>query len=155
MNKIHLRTGSFRPDVDARRLREAVQKTLARQEFPVNAELTLVITDDDEVRQLNRQYRGVDKPTDVLSFGETTFDVKASPDESAYLGDIIISYPRAKAQAQSAGHTTADELVLLVVHGVLHLLGHDHATKSEKRKMWATQDAIVSEMGAQVTITEQ
>ncbi len=154
MNRIHLRTGNFRKEVDARRLREAVQKTLAHQAFPVNGELTLVITDDDEMRQLNRQYRGVDKPTDVLSFGENAFDVQVSPDESAYLGDVIISYPRAQAQAQSAGHTTSDELVLLVVHGVLHLLGHDHATKSEKRKMWAAQGAIVSEMGAQVAMAE-
>ena len=155
MNRIHLRTGIFRKDVDARRLREAVHKTLAHQEFPVNGELTLVITDDDELRRLNRQYRGADKPTDVLSFGESAFDVPVLPDESVYLGDVIISYPRAQAQAPAAGHTTSDELVLLAVHGVLHLLGHDHATPGEKRKMWAAQDAIMREMGAQVTLARR
>jgi probable rRNA maturation factor len=155
MNKINVRAGSFRQHVDARRLREAAHKTLVHQKFPVSAELTLVITDDDEIRQLNRRYRGIDRPTDVLSFGETLFDVKVAPNESIYLGDVIISYPRAEAQAQSAGRATADELVLLVVHGVLHLLGHEHATKSEKRKMWAAQDALLAEMDARVTLPKQ
>lgn len=155
MNKINLRAGNWRNQIDARRLRAAVQKTLAHQQFPVNAEVTLVITADDEIRQLNRQYRGLDKPTDVLSFGETAFDVKVAPEERVYLGDVIISYPRAEAQAAAAGHATADELVLLAVHGVLHLLGHDHATKSDKRKMWEAQDAILAELGARVAPTEQ
>ena len=153
MIKIYLRPDrSYQKHIDSRRLREAASKALAHEAFPGRAELTIVITGDEEIRALNRQYRGVDAPTDVLAFGEE--QAEAAADETFYLGDVIISYPRAAAQAQAAEHATADELVLLVVHGVLHLLGHDHAERNEKRKMWAAQATILREMGAQVTIGE-
>jgi len=136
---------AYRKQIDPRRLREAARKTLAHESAPSRAELTLVITGDDEIRDLNRQYRGVDAPTDVLSFAEAETDAHFV--EPVYLGDVIISYPRAVAQAASAGHPVADELLLLVVHGVLHLLGHDHAGRAEKRKMWTAQKQILSELG--------
>ncbi|MCU0488418.1 MAG: rRNA maturation RNase YbeY [Anaerolineales bacterium] len=100
---------------------QAAQKTLENAQFQENAELTVVLTDDAQVHELNRQYREVDAPTDVLSFpaGET------DPDSgNLYLGDIVISIERAEAQARAEGHSLEDELRLLVVHGVLHLLGH-------------------------------
>jgi probable rRNA maturation factor len=155
MPKIVVRADSaYRKKIDSRRLREAAQKTLAHESAPSRAEITLVITGDDEIRDLNRQYRDVDAPTDVLSFAEAEADARfvAAPDESAYLGDGVISYPRAVAQAVSAGHSVADELLLLVVHGVLHLLGHDHASRAEKRKMWAAQKEILNELGVQIKI---
>jgi probable rRNA maturation factor len=155
MPKIVVRADSaYRKKIDSRRLREAAQKTLAHESAPSRAEITLVITGDDEIRDLNRQYRDVDAPTDVLSFAEAEADARfvAAPDESAYLGDVVISYPRAVAQAVSAGHSVADELLLLVVHGVLHLLGHDHASRAEKRKMWAAQKEILNELGVQIKI---
>lgn len=154
MTKINFRTdGQYRNQVDLRRLREAATRTLAHEVFPGRAELTIVITGDEEIRALNHQYRGVDAPTDVLSFGQD--QVEATPDKMFYLGDVIISYPRAEAQTKSAGHSTADELALLVIHGVLHLLGHDHAERGEKRKMWAAQADVLRELGAHVKITER
>ena len=155
MPKIVVRADSaYRKKIDSRRLRETAQKTLAHESAPSRAEITLVITGDDEIRDLNRQYRDVDAPTDVLSFAEAEADARfvAAPDESAYLGDVVISYPRAVAQAVSDGHSVADELLLLVVHGVLHLLGHDHASRAEKRKMWAAQKEILNELGVQIKI---
>ena len=155
MPKIAVRADSaYRKKIDSRRLREAAQKTLAHERAPSRAEITLVITGDDEIRDLNRRYRGVDAPTDVLSFAEAEADARcvASPDEAAYLGDVVISYPRAVAQAASAGHPADDELLLLVVHGVLHLLGHDHAGRAEKRKMWAAQEEILNELGVHIKI---
>jgi probable rRNA maturation factor len=155
MPRIMVRADStYRKEIDPRRLREAAQKTLAHESAPSRAEITLVITGDDEIRDLNRQYRGLDAPSDVLSFAEAEADARfvAAPDEAVYLGDVVISYPRAEAQAASAGHSGADELLLLVVHGVLHLLGHDHAGRAEKRKMWAAQKQIQNELGVQIKI---
>ena len=151
MPKIAVRADSaYRKKIASRRLREAAQKTLAHESALSRAEITLVITGDDEIRDLNRQYRGVDAPTDVLSFAEAKADARFV--EAVYLGDVVISYPRAEAQAASAGHSVADELLLLVVHGVLHLLGHDHAGRAEKRKMWAAQEEILNELGVHIKI---
>jgi probable rRNA maturation factor len=152
MSKIHLRADSaYRQQIDPFRLREAAFKTLEHENAPGYTELTLAITGDDEIRTLNLRYLGVDAPTDVLSFGERLESAPgtrfvAAPGEPTYLGDVVISYPRAKEQAASAGHSVTDELLLLVVHGVLHLLGYDHAGQAEKRTMWAVQEKILQEL---------
>jgi probable rRNA maturation factor len=112
-------------------------------------ELTIVLTGDDVVRELNRTYRGIDAPTDVLAFGDEAQDdvsFATPPGALRYLGDVIISYPRAEAQAQGAGHSVEAELRLLSVHGVLHLLGHDHAESDEAAIMWTTQSQILQEL---------
>ncbi|MGH2626569.1 MAG: rRNA maturation RNase YbeY [Anaerolineales bacterium] len=96
------------------------------------AELTLVLTGDRELRRLNRRFASVDRSTDVLSFGSGE---PASRQNSRYLGDVVISVPRARRQAQSSGHPLDTELALLVVHGVLHLLGYDHARPLDRRRM--------------------
>jgi probable rRNA maturation factor len=106
--------------------------------------MTLALSDDAQLHELNRQFLEVDAPTDVLSFpsGET------DPDSQAlYLGDVIISYPRAQAQAVAGGHAVDDELQLLAVHGALHLLGHDHANDVEKAVMWALQARALEALG--------
>jgi len=126
-------------------LRRAAQACL-EDAGNTNAELTLVISDDETVRALNRTYRGVDAPTDVLAFGGATPDFVIAPDSISYLGDVIISYPRAVEQA-TGRHTPAEELVLLVVHGVLHLLGYDHVTPQDKKAMWAKQATILDRLG--------
>lgn len=133
-----------------RKLKPAVQAALQHQGAP-KAELTVVLTGDARVRTLNRQYRGMDKPTDVLSFAaEEQVDEEGNP----YLGDVIISVPRARAQAAAAGHSLPAELQLLAVHGALHLLGHDHAQPAQRRKMWAAQDAILSQLGLSMRSVE-
>ncbi|HNT24452.1 MAG TPA: rRNA maturation RNase YbeY [Anaerolineales bacterium] len=125
-------------------LEQAAALALQHEAAPANAELTVVIGDDQQLHKLNQQYRSVDAPTDVLSFPAGYTD----PDSDAlYLGDVIISLPRAQAQAAAGGHDLADELQLLVVHGVLHLLGHDHGEADEKQAMQAAQDAILKQLG--------
>ncbi len=125
-------------------LERAALAVLAQQGYDLAAELSVVIDSDEKLRQLNRDFLGIDAPTDVLSFPSDEFD----PDEQAdYIGDIIISYPRALTQAQAAGHPVLNEIQLLVVHGVLHLLGHDHAEPEEKSRMWQAQAEVLSSMG--------
>lgn len=120
------------------------------------ATLTIVVTGDAEMQTLNRDYRGVDAPTDVLSFAahdesETAQDLvvptELSDEVAAYLGDIIIALPYAERQATRFGNSLADELRLLTVHGVLHLLGHDHATEQEADAMWAIQTTVLGRFG--------
>lgn len=110
-------------------------------------DLTIVLADDEQLRRLNRDFLGIDAPTDVLSFPASETDPETG---EAYLGDIILSISRAHAQAQSAGHSLADECQLLVVHGVLHLLGHDHAEADEKAKMWKAQSEILEGLGVKI-----
>ena len=114
------------------------------------AGLTLVITDDDGIQSLNRDFLGYDAPTDVLAFPalEDNGPFVAAPEAGGYLGDVIVSYPRAMAQAQERGHSPGQELDLLVVHGILHLLGYDHADDEAKAAMWARQDAILDSLSA-------
>lgn len=127
----------------------AVQATLEREQAS-QAEVSIVITGDELLHQLNLEYRGIDAPTDVLSFsaqedqGDSTVAFVTAPEAETYLGDVIISFPMADRQAMAAGHSVANELCLLAVHGVLHLLGYDHATVEEESAMWAVQDAVLA-----------
>jgi len=111
---------------------------------PVDADMTIVLTDDKQLRELNLEYLGVDSPTDVLSFPASESDPETG---TTYLGDILISIPRAAEQAQAAGHPIEAEVQLLVVHGTLHLLGHDHAEAEEKARMWNAQAEVMSRLG--------
>lgn len=136
----------FEQTVDAQDVHHTVFAVLQAEAVSSKAELCIVITDDDEIQSLNRQFRGIDAPTDVLAFADEPTDQPfiTAPDEPPYLGDVIISFPRARVQAAAEGHNTAAEMRLLIVHGVLHLLGYDHAQPDEKARMWARQDAILS-----------
>ena len=115
-----------------------------QQQAVVDADLTLVFTDDAVIRELNRHYLGKDAPTDVLSFPASENDPETG---HRYIGDVIISLPRAQEQAADAGHSLQAEVQLLVVHGLLHLLGQDHAEEEEKARMWATQSQILEHLG--------
>ncbi|MBA4379184.1 MAG: rRNA maturation RNase YbeY [Anaerolinea sp.] len=133
-------------------LEQTAQAALTQQAISTDADLTLVLTGDSQVRELNREFLGIDAATDVLSFPAGETDPETG---RLYLGDILISVPRAESQAQSAGHTLEAELQLLVVHGVLHLLGHDHAGVEEKARMWAAQAEILEGIGlASIKILE-
>jgi probable rRNA maturation factor len=109
-----------------------------------SVDMTIVLTDDAQLHELNREYLGVDAPTDILSFPASESDPETG---TPYLGDILISIPRAKQQAEAAGHSVEDEVQLLVVHGTLHLLGHDHAEAGEKARMWKAQAEVMSSLG--------
>ena len=115
-----------------------------------------MVTSDEAVQQLNRDYRGVDAPTDVLSFAaqessdeepELVLPPEVAAELAAYLGDIVIAYPYAARQAARFGNSVAAELRLLTVHGVLHLLGYDHATPAEEAAMWAIQEQVLAAFG--------
>jgi probable rRNA maturation factor len=125
-------------------LERAARLTLDHQSAPADADMTLVLTDDAQLHELNREYLGVDAPTDVLSFPASETDPETG---QPYLGDILISIPRATQQAQAAGHPVEAEVQLLVVHGTLHLLGHDHAEPAEKARMWEAQAEVMSRLG--------
>ncbi len=122
----------------------AAQATLQHQNVPEPVELTIVLTDDPQLQELNRQWMGIDAPTDVLSFPAGEYDPETG---SRYLGDILISTAYAARQAAQYGHSPEAETQLLVIHGVLHLLGYDHAEPEEKERMWAEQTAILQLLG--------
>lgn len=116
-------------------------------------EWSLTFVDDEAIRALNRDYRGYDKPTDVLSFSQQEdLDGFVFPEEEApVLGDVVVSVETAERQAAERGHPVESELTLLVAHGVLHLLGEDHATPEEKARMWARQSAVLAALGVAIT----
>jgi probable rRNA maturation factor len=131
---------AYQTEIDARRLEKAVTDTLFHQKFNPNAEVAIVIEDDAHVQALNKQFRGINEPTDVLSFSYSGVNPDSGQD---ILGDILIAYPRAAQQAEEGGHPVMDELILLVVHATLHLLGYDHETQASKEEMWWVQNDIL------------
>ena len=146
----------FAGTVDADLLAAAARAALQQQAWSAGT-LAIVVTSDEAVQQLNRDYRGVDAPTDVLSFAAQDEDESAShpqgaPPElaallAAQLGDVIIALPYAARQAQRFGNSLDAELRLLAVHGVLHLLGYEHDTAEEEAAMWAAQEEILAPFG--------
>ena len=135
---------------------------VGEQEGLESGEVSLSFVDDETIRELNRTYRGLDKPTDVLSFalsemGEDEPDIlyEVEEDESAQgedlptdaLGDIVISVPRAIAQAEEYGHSVEREIGFLFVHGFLHLLGYDHGTEEDEKVMFSKQETVLQQAG--------
>jgi probable rRNA maturation factor len=125
-------------------LERAAQAALVYEAQPLDSELSIVLTNEARLHELNLNYLGIDAPTDVLSFPASETDPETG---TRYIGDILISIPRAQAQANAAGHPLESEVQLLVVHGVLHLLGHDHAAANEKARMWKAQAEILATLG--------
>ncbi len=133
----------YSDSVNSEQLRMAAETTLLHQNARATIDLSIVIEDNERVQELNREFLGIDAPTDVLSFTANEIDPETG---FLYLGDIIISFPMAQSQAAQAGHPVMAELQLLVVHGTLHLLGHDHSEESEKLIMWEDQREILDSM---------
>ena len=131
------------PDIPDGLIEKAALIALKHQVAPQNADLTIVLTDDAQLHELNLQWMGVDAPTDVLSFPSDEIDPETG---NPYLGDILISLQRAAQQAEAAGHSVEAETQLLIVHGALHLLGHDHADQEDKAKMWQAQGEILTQL---------
>mgnify|MGYP001124579926 CR=1 FL=1 len=133
-----------RLDVPYEALEEAANEALYHTRTPIDVEITIVLASDELLQELNQEYLNIDAPTDVLSFEADFID----PDsEATYLGDLVISVQRAISQAQTGNHPLKDELQLLVVHGVLHLIGYDHIEDDEKMVMQQAQDAILKQLG--------
>ncbi len=130
------------------RLEKAVEWVLRAHDIAPGTGVSVVITDDDEIQQMNRQYRGVDAPTDVLSFPDEPLPGEAEP----YLGDLILSLPYIQRQAAAENHTLSDELALAVIHGTLHLLGYDHDTRAHQDLMWARQAEALRAWDVQIVV---
>jgi probable rRNA maturation factor len=130
-------------------LRGIAEQVLASENAGSNAELSLVITGQDRIRQLNRDYRGKDEPTDVLAFaatGEGGAELPpfvSPPDGVRHLGEVVISYPQAVIQAAEQQHPVEQEIAILVIHGVLHLLGYEHDVPERERRMKAREVEIL------------
>lgn len=127
-------------EIDEERLHHLAAETLRLEGVAQPFELGLFITDDEGIRELNRRYRGVDEPTDVLAFGG---EAEGFVSPVLHLGDVIISYPRAASQAQERGHSVAQEIDLLFLHGLLHLLGYEDKTPEERVRMWTRQEEVL------------
>lgn len=131
-------------------LRRVAEEVLKAEGIDKKAELSLIITGQKKIHELNKAYLGEDRPTDVLSFPMLTEPDKgafvAAPDGKMHLGEVIISSPQVGIQAEEHGHTVGKEMAVLIIHGVLHLLGYDHARAAEKRKMRAREMAILDSL---------
>ncbi|HSJ38108.1 MAG TPA: rRNA maturation RNase YbeY [Planococcus sp. (in: firmicutes)] len=130
---------------------EKILQHAAKSEGIEDAEVSVSFVTNDKIREINREYRGKDQPTDVISFameepGEGEVAIQDS-DEPRVLGDIIISLDRTREQAADYGHSFERELGFLAVHGFLHLLGFDHMDEFDEKEMFAKQDVILTSMG--------
>jgi probable rRNA maturation factor len=137
---------AFAAAVPVADLKWAVERVLRREDRP--GEVTVVVTDEQGIRELNRDFLDQDEVTDVLAFAtqEDVGPFVPAPEAGKYLGDVIVCYPRAVEQALEQDHSVPEELALLVVHGVLHLLGYDHASEPEEAAMWALQEEILAQL---------
>ena len=128
---------------------------LAAQGIGDDVEMGLVIASQERVQELNRAYRGQDKPTDVLAFAllsetgaELDLSFTAPPDGVKHLGEVIINYPQAVRQAEERQHSPKREMTILVIHGTLHLLGYDHIEDDEAAVMSAKEAEILKTVEA-------
>ncbi len=149
-------------DLDCEALiRHCLETVLAMEECPYEAQVEIVITDNDAIREANREFRGIDAPTDVLSFPMIAYERPADfsgleeraeeyfdPDSGELLlGDVMLSADKVKEQADAYGHSREREFAFLIVHSLLHLCGYDHIEEAQRRQMEARQDAVMERLG--------
>ncbi|NPV72826.1 MAG: rRNA maturation RNase YbeY [Pelotomaculum sp.] len=127
-------------------LTRAAQEVLKAEGYGEEAEVSLVFVDDAYIHGLNRQYRGVDAPTDVLSFAMQEGEPLAGGEEELILGDVVISLQAAERQAGEYGHSLQREAAYLAVHGVLHLLGYDHQGEEERKIMRRKEEEVLGRL---------
>ncbi len=129
--------------VDLARVEAAARQALIVAQAEAPCALTITLTSAERVQELNREFAGLDEPTDVLAFPAEGEPYVVEPGEPPYLGDVVIAYPVAEEQAHAAGHSLIAELQMLAIHGVLHLLGFDHQTPEQRAEMWAYESAAM------------
>ncbi|HCV55666.1 MAG TPA: rRNA maturation RNase YbeY [Erysipelotrichaceae bacterium] len=129
-------------------LKQAMEAAARLEQIPERTEVDITIVDDAEIHELNRTYRGIDRPTDVLSFALDEGEEPEEEDDTAehLLGGIVISAPRAVEQGNEFGHGLTREMTYLAVHGIMHLLGYDHMEPEDKKVMRAHEEAIMREL---------
>lgn len=140
---------------------QVAEQVLEEEKCPYEAEVSLLLTSDEQIHRLNLEYRGIDRPTDVLSFPQIEYETPAdffvadgqesacfNPDTGElFLGDIIISLDRVKEQADHYGHGMKREFAFLVAHSMLHLLGYDHMTEEDAQDMEKRQARVLERLG--------
>ncbi len=138
-------------EIDIDIIRQAALLTLSAHKSE-GYELSILLTNDDHIAELNREYRNIGSPTDVLAFPMLPNDDNSLID-SKILGDVVISLETAERQANTEKHTFADEIAFLTVHGILHLLGYDHHTPEDAKRMFNKQTAILQQMQVDIKRT--
>jgi probable rRNA maturation factor len=135
-------------EIDEELINTVAAEALRYEGVTDNCEISFSLVTNDEIHKLNKKHRGIDRPTDVLSFPLIDFEREtiANDGQTVYLGDIIISIERAKEQAEEYGHSLKRELAFLTAHSMLHLLGYDHMTEEEEKVMFKKQDEILDNL---------
>ena len=138
-------------------MQSVCDEALRYEECDFDAQISITLTDNDEIQVINSEHRGIDKPTDVLSFPMLEFDEDGQIIDNEFeydengaimLGDIVISLERAKAQSEEYGHSLDREIAFLCAHSMLHLLGYDHVNSEEEEKiMFTKQEEILNNLG--------
>lgn len=136
-------TNEFNYSKDYEYLYDVIERTLKHEKVK-NATFSIVFVDEEKIKELNKNYRSVDRVTDVISFAFED-NLKIVYNNVRFLGEIYICIPRMIQQAQEYGHSEERELAFLTVHGLLHLLGYDHMEKDEEKVMFALQEKILDE----------
>lgn len=132
-------------EIDIEEIKKLVDYALKYKNLE-NVEFNIIFVDNETIRNINKEYRKIDKETDVISFAlEDNEDIKF--EFGRLLGDIYISIPKMKEQAKEYGHSQQRELSFLIIHGLLHLLGYDHMTKEEEEVMFKEQELILDGYG--------
>lgn len=159
MNKITIQYGNDNiPDVPESitdSIIKAINQVLADQKVEIECDIAVTLTDNEEIREINNNYRDIDRETDVLSFPMLEFEtpgaIFATPedyeDDKLVLGDIIISVDKAYAQADEYGHSAEREFAFLAAHSTLHLLGYDHMTEEDEKVMFEKQEISLGNIG--------
>ena len=131
-------------------VRDAIKCTLMHESFFGDVEVSVTFCDNEYIHKLNKEYRGMDKPTDVLSFPLLERDeLKINDGQAVALGDIVISFERAKEQAKEIGNSFEKEVAFLTIHSTLHLLGYDHEEKDDEEEMFSRQREIVAKLNVE------
>ena len=149
---IDIRNNTTQTEFDFSIIRRAAFLTLSAHKSE-GYELSILITNDNHIAELNQEYRSIDSPTDVLAFPMLEND-ENSLITSKILGDVVISLETAERQAKTEKHPLEDEVAFLTVHGILHLLGYDHHTPEDARKMFSEQTAILQKMQVDIKRTD-
>lgn len=136
-------------DVNTDLIKKVIAESLRYENVNNNAEISVTIVDNEEIREINNKFRNIDRATDVLSFPLIDYEIEKLPDDGSkiYLGDIIISIERAEEQALEYGHSLDREIGFLTTHSMLHLLGYDHMVPEEEKVMFAKQEEILNNLG--------
>ena len=137
------------PDEFEKLIEDCAREALIEEEMDEDAEVSVTLVDNARIRELNSEYRNIDRETDVLSFpmgDEDGFEVDPDTD-AVLLGDIVLSLEKAQAQAEEYGHSFKREVAFLITHSLFHLLGYDHMTPEEEAEMFAKQDKVLEKLG--------